>query len=393
MRTSRIATTLLIAGVLLAAAACSSSKKTASPATSAAATPSAASSAAAPATTAAASTAASSAPAAAGGPAPACGTGSLSAQGSTFQANMETQWSKDFATQCSGAQVNYQGTGSGAGITAIGNGTADFAGSDVTMSAAQQTAANTACGSTAITIPVTVGGVAIVYNLKSVPKLQLTATDLAGIFSGKIVKWSDPALATDNPGVTLPSTPISVFYRNDSSGTTQVYTSFLVADAGSAWTLGSSKTLTFFPGATGKPKSAGVAAAVSQTTGGITYDEESYAKGQNLPTALVKGTGTTFVAPTTDQVSQSIADGFNITGTGNDLAGSLAFAKMTGYPISTVSYAIVCSKYKDAAKGALVKSYLYYAVSKGQAAADGLGFAALPASLVSKDEASISAIS
>jgi phosphate transport system substrate-binding protein len=392
VRTSRIATTLLLAGVLLAAAACSSSKKTTSPATSAAATPSAASSSAAPATTAAASTAATSAPAAAGS-APACGTGSLSAQGSTFQANMETQWSKDFATQCSGAQVNYQGTGSGAGITAIGNGTADFAGSDVTMSAAQQTAANTACGSTAITIPITVGGVAIVYNLKSVPKLQLTATDLAGIFSGKIVKWNDPALATDNPGVTLPSTPISVFYRNDSSGTTQVYTSFLVADAGSAWTLGSSKTLTFFSGATGKPKSAGVAAAVSQTDGGITYDEESYAKGQNLPTALVKGTGTTFVAPTTDQVSQSIADGFNITGTGNDLAGSLAFAKMTGYPISTVSYAIVCSKYKDAAKGALVKSYLYYAVSKGQAAADGLGFAALPASLVSKDEASISAIS
>jgi len=392
VRTSRIATSLLIAGVLLAAAACSSSKKTTSASTSAAATPTTASSSAAPATTAAASTAASSAPAAAGS-APACGTGSLSAQGSTFQANMETQWSKDFATQCSGAQVNYQATGSGAGITAIGNGTADFAGSDVTMTAAQQTAANTACGSTAITIPVTVGGVAIVYNLSAVPKLQLSATDLAGIFSGKITKWNDPALATDNPGVTLPSTPISVFYRNDSSGTTQVYTSFLVADAGSAWTLGSSKTLTFFPGATGKPKSAGVAAAVSQTTGGITYDEESYAKGQNLPTALVKGTGTSFVAPTTDQVSQSIADGFNITGTGNDLAGSLAFTKMTGYPISTVSYAIACTKYKDAAKGASVKSFLYYAVSKGQAAADGLGFAALPSSLVSKDEASISAIS
>jgi phosphate transport system substrate-binding protein len=390
VRTSRIAATLLIAGVLLAAAACSSSKKTAAstsstPAASAAST----SSAAAPAS---ASSAASGAPAAAGS-APACGTGSVSAQGSTFQQNMETQWAKDFATQCSGAQVNYQGTGSGAGITAIGNGTADFAGSDVTMTAAQQTAANTACGSTAITIPVTVGGVAIVYNLKSVPKLQLSATDLAGIFSGKISTWNDPAIAADNAGVTLPSTPISVFYRNDSSGTTQVYTSFLVADAGSAWTLGSSKTLTFFSGATGKPKSAGVAAAVSQTDGGITYDEESYAKGQNLPTALVKGTGSSFVAPTTDQVSQSIADGFSVTGTGNDLAGALAFAKMTGYPISTVSYAIACTKYKNAAKGALVKSYLYYAVSKGQAAADGLGFAALPSSLVSKDEASISAIS
>jgi phosphate transport system substrate-binding protein len=390
VRTSRIAATLLIAGVLLAAAACSSSKKsTASTSSTPAASAASTSSAAAPAS---ASTAGSSAPAPAG-TAPACGTGSLSAQGSTFQQNMETQWAKDFASVCSGAQINYQGTGSGAGITAIGNGTADFAGSDVTMTAAQQTAANTSCGSTAITIPVTVGGVAIVYNLKSVPKLQLSATDLAGIFSGKISTWNDPAIAADNAGVTLPSTPISVFYRNDSSGTTQVYTAFLQADAGSAWTLGSSKTLTFFSGATGKPKSAGVAAAVSQTDGGITYDEESYAKGQNLPTALVKGTGSSFVAPTTDQVSQSIADGFSVTGTGNDLAGALAFTKMTGYPISTVSYAIACTKYKDAAKGSLVKSFLYYAVSKGQAAADGLGFAALPSSLVSKDEASISAIS
>lgn len=388
MRTTRIAATLLTAGVLLASAACSSSKKAATAPTSAAATTASAATSATPAAT----TAASSATAAAGS-APACASGTLSAQGSTFQANMETQWSKDFATQCPGAQVNYQGTGSGAGITAIGNGTADFAGSDVTMTATQQTAANIACGSTAITIPVIAGGVAIVYNLSSVPKLQLSAGDLAGIFSGKIIKWNDAALAADNPGVTLPPTPISVFYRNDSSGTTQVYTAFLQADAGSSWSLGSSKTLTFFGGATGKPKSAGVAAAVGQTTGGITYDEESYAKGQNLPTALVKGTRATFVAPTMDQVSQSIADGFIVTGTSNDLAGSLAFTKMTGYPISTVSYAIACTKYKDAAKGALVKSYLYYAVSKGQAAADGLGFAALPSSLVSKDEASISAIS
>jgi phosphate transport system substrate-binding protein len=325
--------------------------------------------------------------------APACGSGTLSAQGSTFQLNMETQWSKDFGSVCSGAQVNYQGTGSGAGITAIGNGTADLAGSDVTMTAAQQTAANTACGSTAITLPVTAGGVAIVYNLKGVTSLNLSATTLAGIFSGKIVKWNDPAIAADNSGTTLPSTPISVFYRNDASGTTQVYTGFLKAVAGSAWTEGSSKTVTFFSSAQGAKGSAGVAAGVSQTSGGITYDEESYAKGQNLPVANVKGPGSTFIAPSTATVSQSIGDGFSVTGTGTDLAGALDFTKMTGYPISTVSYAIACSKYKDAAKGSLVKSYLYYAVTKGQAAADGLGFAALPSSLVTKDEASISAIS
>jgi phosphate transport system substrate-binding protein len=307
---------------------------------------------------------------------------------------METQWTKDFGTQCPGAQVSYQATGSGAGITSIGNGTADFAGSDVTMAAADQTSANTACGSTAITIPITAGGVAITYNLSGVTSLQLSTPTVAGIFDGKITKWNDPAIAADNSGVTLPATPISVFYRNDSSGTTGVFTAYLMADAGSAWTLGSSKTITFFGGAQGAKGSAGTSAGVAQTAGGITYIETSYAKAQSLPVATIKGVGTAFVAPTTDAVSKGIAEGFSIVGTGNDLAGKMDYTKMaTGYPISTVSYALACSKYKDAAKGSLVKAYLYYAVSKGQAAADSLGYAPLPADLVTKAEASISAIS
>ena len=323
-----------------------------------------------------------------------CASGSLSAQGSTFQANMETQWSKDFGALCSGAQINYQGTGSGAGIQAIGNGTADFAGSDVTMKDTERSAANAACGSDAITVPITAGGVAIVYNLKGVSDLKLSAETLAGIFQGKITKWNDPAIAAENTGATLPATPISVFYRNDSSGTTSVFTSFLQQVAGSDWALGSGKTVSFFAAAQGAKGSAGVAAGVSQTAGGITYDEESYAKGQNLPVAAVKGAGSGFAMPTTDAVSKATGEGFTIVGTGNDLAGKMDYTKMTdGYPISTVSYAIVCSKYKDAAKGGLVKSYLTYAVTNGQAAADRLGYAPLPADLVAKVQASLAAVS
>ncbi len=384
MRTSRIAATLLTAGALLAAAACGTNKNsTASPTSSA------------PSTSAASTSAASVAPssAAASVAAPACATGTLSAQGSTFQANMETQWSKDFGTKCSGAQINYQGTGSGAGITAIGNGTADFAGSDVTMDAPSQTAANTACGSTAITIPITAGGIAVTYNLSGVTSLKLSAPTIAGIFDGKIVKWNDPAIAADNSGATLPATPISVFYRNDSSGSTSVFTSFLKADAPSDWTLGASKTITFFTSAQGAKGSAGVAAGVKQTSGGITYVETSFAKAQSLPIASIKGEGD-YVDATSATVSTAIGEGFAVTGTGNDLAGAMAYDKMAkGYPISTVSYAIVCSKYKDAAKGSLVKSYLGYAVTTGQTAADSLGFAPLPSDLATKALASISAIS
>lgn len=322
-----------------------------------------------------------------------CASGSLTAQGSTFQQPIEAQWSSGFAGKCSGAQVTYTGTGSGAGIQQFGSGTIDFAGSDVTMKPDEQSAANRACGSTALHIPVTAGGVAVIYNLPGVSNLQLSAPTLAGIFQGKIKTWNDREIAADNPGTTLPSTTIKPFHRADGSGTTAVFSAFLDATAKSVWTLGTDKQLTWPTGsgvaATG---SSGVTAGVKQTAGGITYAEVSYAKQANLPTAKVKGAAG-YEALSGDTVSQAVDTGFTVTGTGNDLAGTLDFTKMQGYPISTVSYAIVCSKYKDANKGKLVRAYLTYAVTDGQSAADQLGFAPLPSALVAKDKQALSAIS
>ena len=322
-----------------------------------------------------------------------CASGSITGQGSTFQANIVKQWASDFASKCSGAQVTYTGTGSGAGIQQFGKGTIDFAGSDATMKPDEQTAANGACGSTAITIPVTAGGVAIIYNLPGVTSLQLSAETLAGIFNGTIKTWSDTKIATDNPGAKLPSTTIKTFHRSDGSGTTKVFTGFLKADAPSTWTLGSDKTINW-PSGQGANGSSGVTAGVKATAGGITYAEVSYAKQDGLPTAKVKGgAGSGYVDISSDTVSQSINSGFTVTGTGNDLAGSLDYTKMTGYPISTVSYDIVCSHYKDSAKGALVKTFLTYGVTGGQASADQLGFAQLPSDLATKAAASVASIS
>jgi phosphate transport system substrate-binding protein len=326
-----------------------------------------------------------------GGPA-GCVSGSLTGQGSTFQEPMEKQWSSDYAGKCSGAQVTYTGTGSGAGIQQFGSATIDFAGSDVAMAPDEQAAANKACGSTAIHVPVTAGGVAVIYNLPGVTNLQLSAATLAGIFDGKIKTWSDRKVTDDNPGVKLPGTTIKTFHRADGSGTTAVFSAFLTADAPSAWTLGSDKTLNW-PSGQAATGSSGVTAGVKQTAGGITYAEVSYAKQSNLPTAQVKGASGGYAALSGTAVSQAIDTGFTVTGTGNDLAGKLDFTTMQGYPISTVSYAIVCTKYKDASKGMLVKDYLDYAVTNGQGAAGQLGFAPLPSSLLNKAEQSLSGVS
>jgi phosphate transport system substrate-binding protein len=320
-----------------------------------------------------------------------CATGSVIGQGSTFQANIEKQWISDFAGQCSGANITYTGTGSGAGIQQFGSGTIDYAGSDATMKPDEQAAADKRCGNTALHIPVTAGGVAIIYNVKGLSSLNLSAATLAGIFNGSIKTWNADQIKQDNPGVTLPPTAIKTYHRSDGSGTTKVFSGFLDADAPSVWKLGSDKSINW-PSGLGANGSSGVVQGVQKTDGGITYAEVSYAKQNNLPTAKVKGAQGDFTDISSSTVSQSIDSGFTVTGTGNDVSGKLDFTKMTGYPISTVSYAIVCSHYSDAGKGALIKAFLAYAVTTGQQQAEALGFAQLPASLVSKDQTAINSL-
>jgi phosphate transport system substrate-binding protein len=318
---------------------------------------------------------------------------SLSPQGSTFQQTIEQQWATNYHKANSSAQITYTGTGSSTGIQVFGEGKAAFAGSDVTMTSQEQAAATKACGSTALTLPITSGGVAIMYNLPGSPKLNLSAATVAGIFMGTIKTWNDPAIAADNPGVTLPTTAISTFYRADGSGTTDVLSGFLDATAPSVWTLGVNKQFAKWPTGTGATGSSGVAQDVKNTVGGITYAEITYAAQDGLTTAAIKGATGGFVNISPATVAKSINSGFTITGSGNDLAGSLSFTKMTGYPIATVSYVLVCSKYKTAAEGALVKGYLSYAAGAGQSIASSLGFAPLPAGLDAKVKASLATIS
>jgi phosphate transport system substrate-binding protein len=320
---------------------------------------------------------------------------SLNPQGSTFQATLQQQWATNYHSAHSSAQITYTGSGSSAGIQAFQTGQASFAGSDVTMTSDQQSAANSACGSTALTIPITSGGVAIMYNLPGVTKpLNISASTLAGIFMGKITTWNNQAIASENPGVTLPSTGISVYHRADGSGTTNVLSGFLTATAPSVWTLGVNKQFSNWPVGQGATGSSGVAQGVKNTPGGITYAEVTYAKLDNLQTAAIKGAQGGYVSISTASVAKSIKTGFTVTGTGNDLAGTLSFTSMTGYPISTVSYVLVCSKYKNSGEGSLVNSYLSYAASSaGQQVGVPLGFAPLPSSLDQKVIASIASIS
>jgi len=388
---SRTAAAALAAGGLLAVAACSNNN---TPSSSAAATGGGTSASAgsqvngsAPATTAGAAAAPTK-----------CVSASLTGAGSSFQDPIEQKWISVYRQDCSGAQINYTSVGSGAGIQQFGSGTIDFAGSDVTMKADQQSTANARCGGNpAIHIPISAGGVGVTWNLPNPTALKFSPDTIADIFQGKLTKWNDPEIAADNPGVSLPSTAITVFHRSDASGTNSVFSSFLTATS-KKWTLGSGTSLNWPTSGQGAKGNQGVSAGVSQTVGGVTYTEQAFALQHKLPLAQIKNAAGNYVELTADNVSKALAEATVTPGSANDISAKMNYtpSDASAYPISSLTYAIVCSKYPSsmsADKVRLIKSYLAYGVTDGQQFATQLGFSPLPPNLVAKDQAAISGIS
>jgi phosphate transport system substrate-binding protein len=324
-----------------------------------------------------------------------CATGKLTAQGSTAQKNAMEQWVKNFQAKCSGATVDYQGTGSGAGIQAFIGGTADFAGSDSAMKdPEEQPKADARCATgKAIHLPMVIGPIAVVTNVSGATDLQFSPATLAGIFANKITTWNAPEIKADNPSATLPATKILAVHRNDSSGTTDNFTKYLSKTAGDVWTFSNNKEWKA-PGGQGEKGSDGVSAAVKKTDGSIGYVEWSFAKANALNVAKVKNAAGEYTALSTDSAGKTIASAA-VAGSGNDLKLTIDYnTKAAGaYPIVLVTYEIVCEKGTPADKLALVKAFLGYTAGDGQAKLADLGYAPLPTEVQSKVATSVKALS
>jgi phosphate transport system substrate-binding protein len=327
-----------------------------------------------------------------------CAEGTLNAEGSSAQKNAIEEAISTFQDACEGATVNYNPTGSGAGIKQFLAGQVDFAGSDSALKKEEkdgriETAeAEKYCGSPAWNLPMVTGPIAVSYNVPGVDKLVLTPEVIANIFNGKVTTWNDPAIAKLNADAKLPSTAIKVFFRSDESGTTENFTKYLAAAAPKAWTDEPSKSWT--GKGEGKEKSSGVAGAVQSTEGGITYAEWSYAKDNKLGIAQVDN-GSGPVELTGESVGKAVAAA-KADGEGNDLRLKLDYATQEAgaYPILLVTYEIVCSKSKDPAKAELTKAFLkHFSSEETQTALEEIGYAPLPDEVRTKVTAAIDALS
>jgi phosphate transport system substrate-binding protein len=312
--------------------------------------------------------------------------GTINASGSTFQTNFQQAAIQAFKATNPKITVNYGGGGSGKGRTDLAGGTVLFAGSDSPIP--DKETANFH-GKKVLYFPVQVGPIALAYNVSGVSDLKLDAAALAGIFQGTIKTWDDPAIKALNSGVSLPSTPISLVVRSDSSGTTANFSKYLVAAAGSAWKLGTASTITWPSSAHAANGGSGVAQAIKSTSGSIGYVDASTAKAAGLSAASIKNKAGDFVAPSSASAAAAVSQ---VTP-----AADLTFATVDepgagSYPVTYQSWDLVYAKQPNANDVALLKAYFGYLLGAGQQLLTPLGLAPLPSSIDTKAVAQLSQI-
>ncbi len=68
-----------------------------------------------------------------------------------------------------------------------------------------------------------------------ITNLRVGAKVMGLIFTGQITTWSAPRIASINPGVALPRTPITVVYRTDASAQNDLFSQYLDVEDSGDW--------------------------------------------------------------------------------------------------------------------------------------------------------------
>ncbi len=309
---------------------------------------------------------------------------SLTGAGATFPAPIYQKWFADYQS-IGNVQINYQPNGSGGGIKAVTDGTADFGASDMPMTDEQIKAYKDKNGGKNILLfPTVMGAVVPVYNVTGVTgELNFTREALAGIFLGKITMWDDPALVKANPGVKLPSEKIVVAHRSDGSGTSFCFTDFLSKVSPEWNTKVGKNTSVEWPTGLGAKGNDGVAGLIKGQKGSIGYVELIYAVKNKIPYGKVQNKAGVFVKAELESVSAAAASSKEMPA---DFRVSITDAPgKAAYPISTFTWLLVPASISDPAKEKALVGFLKWAITTGQDSVESLDYAKLPKQVAAKE--------
>lgn len=317
--------------------------------------------------------------------------GATTGAGASFPANAYTKWCQESGL-CS-----YTSKGSTGGINDLINGVVDWAATDAPLTAEQLASlASRRGGAKPVYFPTLIGAISVPTNINGVARgINLDGGTLANIFRGSVNNWSHASIRKANPGVRLPNAPITLCVRQDGSGTSFGFTSYLSkmspAFRGS---VGASQQpnwptsgITVVKGA----RNPGVADCIKRNDNSIGYVDISDARDAGLTAKLskigksevVKGKRkTVYIAPSAGAASKAA----NLTKFKADLTLSLTGSPAKGaYPITITTWVVTYSSYQAAGKGSLaeVKQVLnYFYSTKAQGQLRELRFAPLPKPLI-----------
>lgn len=293
--------------------------------------------------------------------------------GSTLSAPLYLKWFQSYAQARPGVTILYDPVGSEAGIERLKSGAIDFAGSDIPIS--------TLPGSTASSVfalPTVLAAVVPIYNLPALEgrTLNLTPGALAGIYSGAIRKWNDPAIRESNRSARLPDADIAVFHRSDGSGTTYIWTSFLSL-VSPDWKshYGAHPDLSW-PVGTSAQGSEGIVQAVSGTPNSIGYVELIYALPHRTNFAAVRNPAGHFIKASIQNVSDAVSASAS-TAEGDNVS-ILNAPGRDAYPISAFTWIFLREQSSDASKRAAMVEFLRWMLTSGQKECEALGYVSLP---------------
>lgn len=291
--------------------------------------------------------------------------------GATFPAPVYAKWASDYH-KATGAKINYQPVGSGAGIRQIEGKTVDFGASDMPLKDAELNEKGL------LQFPTVIGGVVPIINVKGVApgQMKLNGQVLGDIYLGRITRWNDADIKALNPDLDLPDAAIAPVRRADGSGTTFIFTNYL-SKVNAEWqTQVGEGTAVNWPVGTGGKGNEGVAAFVGRLANAIGYVEYAYVKQNDMTYTLLQNADGHFVAPR--------AAAFKAAAAGADWDQSFyqILTEQPGanaWPISGATFILMHQEQDKPAKAAAALKFFEWAYQNGDPAADALDYVPLPA--------------
>ncbi|MCW2524748.1 MAG: phosphate transporter substrate-binding protein PhoT family [Frankiales bacterium] len=333
----------------------------------------------------------------------------ISGDGSSWATNAINVWVAGVTS--SGLQVVWTSNGSAQGRKDFGNGTNDFAVSDIGY---QGTDPHTGaidlpcklgngndCRPYAY-LPIVAGGTSFPYHLtvagQLVRNLRLSGETLAKIFTGGITNWNDPAITKDNNGRQFPSIPIIPITHQEGSGSTAQFTLYLDQQYPSIWRpyAGGPGETEYYPHKVGIAQN-GSDQIINYITsaaanGSIGYDEYSYALAKNYPVAKIENAAGNYTLPTQYNVAVALQKAqINTDKTSpnyllQNLTNVYTDPDPRTYALSSYSYMIIPTSPTDSrmstAKRQKLAHCLYYSNCQGQGLVGQVGYSSLPLNLV-----------